>query len=730
MLLIITGGATVTPEDEIPPTPEDTELRDGKTFFRKPKPRRLLVRRPHIVVPTIEAIPPPPPQVGCLLPSTDLFSTEYGINYPLNRPMGSGRTFHPVTHPWSVAFRTRTGITLNRSTSGFGAPTYDATVDSTIRTITRAGGGTGNGLPVTCPIPNTFGNIGSGSDKLFNCYDGAGEVWHDFYRFNSTNWTAEAHYANSGRQDTQQPRGSCASGILLAITRVTAEDWVTGAICQHALGIAVQGQGTANDILGKVPVWPAFTVDSFAAINNGPVPYGAWLCIPLFSEGGPNPASLDLGVGDTMRRRMYKFLTERGLVIVDQGANIIARADQTITDALATQWVDAANYLWMHLRFIANVGASGSNPIGGGTPLAPNCGYNRTVPDIHSVQKWESRYSLAVDLQQVTVLDSRGWDDSWKHYERAYSIGGNTRMWQATKDTRYLDRALLYVNGIVDAARISSSLGPQGFNDNFLGWLGKTHPTNPVQEAALYEFYAWRWIVIMLESMEGLTGTYATQRQGIKEFMEQNVWTKWMTRGANAYVYRNVMHIAAHSAIVAMYLAVYGTTAAVRNQAITVRDNINHNGMAQYAEPNSIRERIINHQFVGNPSTTAFWRAYFSGAPASDINDGSDTSHAEAVCVFIDEAIKKGYGGWDQSDITRLLNLWTVVWPNATTHYNWLRGPTAVTSPLTWTPNYNEFFGLAGYDRNMQIRMQTFGGANQALYFGQGAYNAWRLGQS
>lgn len=745
-ILILTGGAIVTPEEEVTP-PEDENLARKQVLWRA-KPRRFLRRLP-IYCPNNEPNPiTPPPPTDCLLGTTNYFEAPFAMGYPLNRPRGSGLTFYPATHPWNQALHSRSGIVLNRSTSGYGGPLFDATLDSTVRTITRQGGGTGNGLPVTCPIPNNFGNIGqAGTDLSFDAYDGTNETWHDFWAYDRNNFTARAHYAYSGKQATLSPRGSCASGILFPITIVRAIDFGPGCRCQHALGMAVQGFGSSSDILANFRVWPATSMDTGSEANKGVVPYGAWAYLPLPSEGGPSDATLGVGAADTMLKRVVFQARYFGWVVVDQGANVILRADQTMAGGLDTQWVNAANVIFPYMRFASNVGTAGTNPIGGGSALASNCAYDRVTPEIKSIQWWVGRYSLTADYNSVITNDfipgtttRRGWDDSWKHYEKAFSFGGNTRMWQATGDNRYLDRVLLYTEGVVDAAAISSSLGPNGFGDSFLGWIGKTHPSGVIQEAPLYEFYCWRWIAMMLEEAyrRGMmaSGTYATRLQAIQGFLEQQVFTKWWTRGVNSYIYRTVMHISAHAAIICLFLKNRGSTATIKSRASTILDNIDHLGQPGYGGPyNNLRSMFINHPYVSNPSSTAFWYAYFKDPPppntipATDTNNGSDTSHAEAVVVYIDFAIQMGYGSWTVNDINKVINLWNVVWPNASTHYNWLRGPTAVNTPLTWTPNYNEFFGAAGYSRNQQIRMETFGGANQALYFGQGAYNSWKLGQ-
>ena len=91
-------------------------------------------------------------------------------------------------------------------------------------------------------------------------------------------------------------------------------------------------------------------------------------------------------------------------------------------------------------------------------------------------------------------------NDSWQFYNLAYSLDANTAMFQASGNTKYLDRALYYINNIMQSSVESSNLSRSQYKDNFLGWANHTAPSlgNDGKEYPLFESYCWRYVTHLL----------------------------------------------------------------------------------------------------------------------------------------------------------------------------------------------------------------------------------------
>ena len=88
------------------------------------------------------------------------------------------------------------------------------------------------------------------------------------------------------------------------------------------------------------------------------------------------------------------------------------------------------------------------------------------------VSKWEKWFLDIWDKEHEGFFKKWSeWDDSFWYYFLAYAIDGNTAMYEASGDTAYLDRALEYVNKVVNDAKVSSSFPDSDYKDDYLGWI-------------------------------------------------------------------------------------------------------------------------------------------------------------------------------------------------------------------------------------------------------------------
>lgn len=343
-----------------------------------------------------------------------------------------------------------------------------------------------------------------------------------------------------------------------------------------------------------------------------------------------------------------------------------------------------------------------------------------TPPGLRSVADWEK---LFLHIWQITHTND--WLprskslDSYQFYNLGYGIDGNTAMYRASGKTQYLDRALLYINNMVNNARVSSSLSSSRFKDSYLGWTSKEGGTSG-QEVPLWESYCWRYVTrtlrVIRETPELYNNPkYRSQYDRLLAFTERNIFEKWYRRGANSYIYRGRTHMAAHWAYIAMDLARMTADPAKRTMYTTVVDNINRR-LPNYAS--SLRQ-----QMKPNPMNPA---AYFwSDVWGSTNRPGQDVPHGNGVLAFLVEAHDAGIE-WTADDMRRLVTtLNTVLWPATGRYSNYLDG--SGTGAGWFSDGYLK---LGRYDANLQRRFEAHTVGRTVQFYGNGALNARLLSEA
>ncbi|WNG30160.1 hypothetical protein F0U62_43725 [Cystobacter fuscus] len=344
-----------------------------------------------------------------------------------------------------------------------------------------------------------------------------------------------------------------------------------------------------------------------------------------------------------------------------------------------------------------------------------------TPAGLRSVADWETLFRKNWNSEHTSSFLSKSTSlDSWQFYDLAYGIDGNTAMFRATGKTEYLDRALLYVNNMVNNAKSSASLPKSQFKDGYLGWASARSDTLG-QEVPLFESYCWRYVTRLLRAMHETpevygNANYRAQYDKLLAFSEKNIFEKWFKRGANSYIYRNRTHMAAHWAYIAMDLSLMTTDSARKANYVAVFNNINRDNLPNAAS--SLRKQLA-------PSPVNASAYFWSDVWASRSRPGQDVAHGNGVMAFIVEA-RDAKMEWTDQDVrafTATLN--SVIWPSAGKYAEYVDGSGSGTG---W---FNDgLMKLGRYDTNLQKRLETHSVGNNTQFFGNGALNVRLLSEA
>ena len=692
---------------------------------------------------------------SCLSSTSNLFLNPCSAATATKRPIGSNATYGGSTHTMTLSWL-RSGnaagmLALNATTSGWGAGFWDCssttgTVSVTVRARTDASASTKSRLPITIRVPNGFNasDYGpEGRDNTILLYDGTN--FRDFWKIRAVTENSiyevgafPGAHAAGGQGHGGNPRSTSASGLWHEGMTIRGHEWNNASTgkCEHMLGIGLGSKSThaVGPQIGPSFVWPATSGDNSMAQNTGTIPYGTIFAIPSPAKGGPDPSTLSLGTDTSLKARLYWQMRNYGWVVCDQSNNPSLRCDQTLTEANRSALQTAARALYPYMRPITNVGTSGSNPIGGGTPVAPNCAFNRTgSPSIQPVSWWAAKWgdgSQDLGNYQALSLSTSNPKDGWALYNLAPGIDGNGMLYRATGDTKFLERALMYIENCIARSVVSNNTNfpSSSYKDGYRGWINITHPTGADNdEQQLHEFYMWRYVMQLLYYARNETA-YASRMAAILSFTETNIWTKWYGRGSGQNrLYRETIYMTAHTAIVALYLKGMAASATVRSQCQTVLDNIDHIGFPIYLKDNvkpSFRGQMLVHPVDSDAYIfKAFWPYFGQSEPYY-----CDQGHGDAFLTYVIAAMDMGYGDWGLADIQKFLKMAAQYWPSAGTFYYWLIGSTGESGRKNGG-NYNDgTLKLGGFNADFQRRVETHTSTiNGSQFQGCGALNAARL---
>ena len=292
-----------------------------------------------------------------------------------------------------------------------------------------------------------------------------------------------------------------------------------------------------------------------------------------------------------------------------------------------------------------------------------------SVP-VRPVAYWAGVYRQVWDFEYRDTLPQTRSADSWDHYEASYVVDANTAMFRATGEPKYLDRALEYVQNVVAAARVSSSMRTSRFRDRYRGWVSmRPDLDRPGDEVPLYESYFWRYataLLVALREAPAVAGQrrYQDRFRVLRDFAEVDVFEKWYSRGPLENIYRERTHMAAHWALIARNLSLVTEDAGRRARYLEVADNID-------LHLPDVRAGLRS-QLRRNPAepTAYFWSDVWGSAR----RPGQDVSHGNAVMAYVVEACDRGRN-WTTADMAAFGALLTeVIWPGGTTYREFVDG--------------------------------------------------------
>lgn len=334
--------------------------------------------------------PPPPDPVGsCRLQAVNSIMNPFPATAFNHIPIGTGAQWTAQNDQRNVDLRKAPGFVLNVNIVHAGDLIQSAAGDPLVQIRQRSN----NSLTTTLRVPANWPSWGATNegDRPCTIYDPIlDEAWQ-FYHFSRANLTTGLHDGAfqiflTGIGTGKNPRmSSSASTICHCAVMYWAGDWNNNTASgppyiEHSLSLILSRKAGLQQ-LGKTFRFPAFGTDGIGAGENlGSVPYGAGFALPMPQFGGPAD-SVFSGMSFRQMRFVNTLRRYPAFVVDGTSGNIRARGFGVWLTAAKTEMQSAFVAMKPHLRMIENI-AQGQSAWGGGTPLAPNCGWNSGAPRI------------------------------------------------------------------------------------------------------------------------------------------------------------------------------------------------------------------------------------------------------------------------------------------------------------------------------------------------------------
>lgn len=312
------------------------------------------------------------------------------------------------------------------------------------------------------------------------------------------------------------------------------------------------------------------------------------------------------------------------------------------------------------------------------------------------IAHWTDIFLQGWDYDEEYSLPLSESPDSWDHYNVSYSVDACTAMFRATGERRYLDRALQFVENVAAAATLSSSLPNSRYRDRYHGWASSRSGEGG-DEIPLYESYFWRYATALLVAMTQSRTVhddpnYRSRYDRLLRFAEVDIFEKWYSRDPADHIYRERTHMAAHWALIALYLSQITSDPVRRTRYLDVVDNIDLHLPGRQA---GLRGQLRRHP--AEP-TAYFWSDVWGSARLP----GQDVSHANGVIAYVAEACDRGRT-WTKADMAAFSALLTkVIWPGGSVYRSYVDG---TGSDNGWFSD--GFVKLGRYDPAVQRRLET-----------------------
>jgi hypothetical protein len=263
-----------------------------------------------------------------------------------------------------------------------------------------------------------------------------------------------------------------------------------------------------------------------------------------------------------------------------------------------------------------------------------------------TVSYYQAIYDTEYQNNQAALDAMAASGDGGTYYTFQYTFSGTLSMYEATKDPKYLERALAWAETMVSKATIIDSNG----NANWSGpWLSPYSATPIAYE--LYDLQGSTELarlarIILTNST--LNSIYGTRAQAIHGFVKNHIVDKWLyTRGEESwFVYHSVT------------LSIdYSDKCALLVRILTDLYRVGDTSYLTLATEmvNGFKDRLV--VFTGN---SLIWD---QGLSPETPGHAPDTEHANRYPDMVIDAINAGIGSITSTDLTKISNLLTaVIW--------------------------------------------------------------------
>jgi hypothetical protein len=343
-----------------------------------------------------------------------------------------------------------------------------------------------------------------------------------------------------------------------------------------------------------------------------------------------------------------------------------------------------------------------------------------------SVTDWEAKFLSKWDEEHEKYESNSKTANSARMYSLAYALDGNLAMYQATGNTKYLDRAIEYAINVIDNAVPVKNLEGNEWGDSYLGWGLYEDRLGPEgKESPLIESYFFRYVCRMLRIIRQTPALYDDPQyrkvyETILKFTEKNVFEKWYTRGPR-YLLGGTTNMVSHWAYIAMELSLI--TSSSKNRKLYKEITYKVNANLKPYQNSSLRKQII-----ANPvdESAYFWDSVFGKKK----QPGQDTSHANNVVSYLVEAHELGIY-WNDADMQGLINLLLKVLWNGSYDTPTFAGYLDGSDPGGGYFQSDGFMKLGRYDPYVQKLYENFNGhiSSYTQYYGNAALNAKMLSE-
>jgi hypothetical protein len=275
---------------------------------------------------------------------------------------------------------------------------------------------------------------------------------------------------------------------------------------------------------------------------------------------------------------------------------------------------------------------------------------------VKPVSHWTAVFARSWDFQYAAGLPQSRSGDSWDHYNLSYTLDALIAMFRATRERRYLDRALEFTENVMATAVPSRSIPGSRYHDDHLGWPSALNGEDG-DEIPLYESYFWRYATGLLVAMHesapvmGDRG-YQARFDRLLDFARTHVFAKWYARDPGETIYRERTHMASHWALIALHLGKLATDPRLDE----VRTEI---------------DRRLRAQLRRNPVAPAayFWSDVWGSAK----RPGQDVGHGNGVMAYVVDARTRG-GAWTDADLAAFSAVLPVIVPGGNDYRGYVDG--------------------------------------------------------